>query len=195
METPYYFQARIDVQTYSFVGFRQLAPLLDELNERYNSVGANVYDFEPPAAGFSEIAITIAVTAPVAYLSSFLASWAAEDAKALRRKMLELMHRNQENQHGRRYLPMRVEMGRVRFYLHEQVSDEELVKRLRAAQEYTAALPEEAFAGEAGPGEFGLYWDKKSETWKGGIYGFREERCAPERLLSKNPGDIICFES
>lgn len=195
MNSPHYFGVKVDVGSYAFVGFGQLAPFLDELNERYNSVAAKVHDFEPPAAGFSEIAITVAVTAPVAYLSSFLATWAAEDAKALRQKMLDLMHRNQENEHGRRYLPMRIEIGRVRFYLHEQLTDEELVQRLRAAQDYTATLPEQAFDGEAGPGEFGLFWDKNSETWKGGIYGFREERCAPERLLSADPGEVICYES
>lgn len=195
MESPHYFGVKVDVSSYAFVGFEQLAPFLDELNGRYNSVGAKAHDFEPPAAGFSEIAITVAVTAPVAHLSSFLATWAAEDAKALRQKMLDLMPRNQENEHGRRYLPMGIEIGRVRFYLHEQLTDEELVQRLRASEDFTATLPDEAFDGEAGPGEGGLFWDKNSKTWKGGIYGFREERCAPERLLSADPGEVICYES
>lgn len=209
MDSPYYFGAKISVQSYSFVSFGELAPFLDELNSKYNSVEATVYDFEPPAAGFSEIAVTVAVAAPIAYLSSLLATWAAEDAKALRQRLLGVMRRSKQNPSGRRYLPMRVELGRVRFYFHDDVTEEELVGRLRAAHEFAASLPEAAFEGEPGPGEYGLYWDKKTNSWKGSIYGLREGFCRPswmgdpapkrkadwfaQEITTGDPDDIICY--
>lgn len=192
MDHEHYFQIKLSVGSFSFVSFSGLAPFLDELNKRHFSVSATVHDFEPPAAGFSEIAITVAVAAPTAYLSSFLATWAAEDAKALRRRMLEAMKRGKENAYGRRYVPLRVEIGRVRFYFHEQLNDEELVERLRAAQEFAASLPEEAFEGQGGPGEYGYFWDRSAKAWKGGIYGYSDEICLPEGMLTENPGDVIC---
>lgn len=187
------FDVKVHVGSFSFVSFSGLAPFLDELNKRHFSVDASVYDFEPPAAGFSEIAITVAVAAPAAYFSTFLATWAAEDAKALRRKMLDLFQRGKVSGSGRRYVPMRVELDRVRFYFHEQLDDEELVARLKAAQEFAASLPEEAFEGRAGPGEYGLFWDRKLKAWRGGIYEYQAGHCSPERMLTDNPGDLICY--
>jgi len=189
------FDVRVHVGSFSFISFSRLAPFLDELNKRYVFVAASVSDFEPPASGFTEIAITLAVAAPAAYFSSFLATWAAEDAKALRRKMLDLFDLGKVNSHGRRYVPMRVELGRVRFYFHEQLDDEELVTRLKAAQDFVASLPEVAFEGLGGPGEYGLFWDRKLKSWRGGIHGYQAGYCVPERVLSDDPGDLICYES
>jgi hypothetical protein len=195
MDREYYFQANLSVGSFSFVSFSDLAPFLDELSKRNFSVSATVVDFEPPAAGFSEIAITVAVAAPTAYLSTFLATWAAEDAKALRRKLLNVMKRSRESPSGRRYVPLRVEIGRVRFYFHEQINDQELVTRLRAAQDLVAALPERAFEGQSGPGEYGFFWDRNEEKWKGGIYQYSNEYCLPERMLTDDPGNVNCYES
>lgn len=190
MDNPEYFSAKVHVQSFSFVSFADLAPVLDELNIRHNSVEAAVYDFEPPAAGFSEIAITIATDASAA----ILATLALQGAGELRRKLLQVMSKSKSNPDGRRYVPLRVQIGRVRFYFHEVVSEEELLERIRAAQELAASLPDEAFQGEAGPGEYGFFWDDIGKAWRGGIYGYSGEICHPENMLSDDPGELICIE-
>lgn len=190
MDNPDYFSAKVHVHSFSFVSFADLAPVLDELNKRHNSVEAAVYDFEPPAAGFSEIAITIATDASAA----ILATLALQGAGELRRKLLQVMNKAKSNAHGRRYVPLRVQIGRVRFYFHEMVSEEELLERLQAAQEFAASLPGDAFSGETGPGEYGLFWDDKEKAWRGSIYGYSGSRCFPENMLSDNPGELICIE-
>jgi hypothetical protein len=190
VDSPENFTAPVHVHSFSFVSFAELAPVLDELNKRHNTVEAAVYDFEPPAAGFSEIAITIATDASAA----ILATLALQGGGNLLGKLRRLMNHAKKNPYGRHYVPLRVQIGRVRFYFHEVVSEEALLERLRAAHEFSLSLPPEAFLGEAGPGEIGMYWDDKSKAWRGGINGFRDEYCYPENMLSGDPGDVICIE-
>jgi hypothetical protein len=192
MDNPEFFTAHVNVGAYGFVSFEDLAPVLDELSDlrRHNIVRASVADFEPPAAGFSEIAVTIATDAS----ATILATLALQGAGELRRKLLQLMGKARKNRHGRRYLPLSVEIGRVRFYFQEVVSEEALLERLQAAQEFAASLPGEAFLGKSGPGVYGLFWDDQGKTWRGSIYGYSGDLCSPEHMLSDNPGNLICIE-
>lgn len=83
----------------------------------------------------------------------------------------------------------------MRFYFHEQIDDEELIARLSAAQNLVASLAQGAFDGHAGPGEYGFFWDRADEKWKGGIYQYSNGYCLPERMLTDDPGNVICYES
>jgi len=113
-----------------------------------------------------------------------LEAWAAEDAKSLRAKVLEILKKGRKKVNHRIYIPLKVEAGKVRFYFHEPVSDEEFVKRLHAAIELVNDLPAESLEGQTGPGEYGLFWHEDSQSWKGqlwGVIGFNEF-CFPDNF-------------
>lgn len=180
------FEAEVNVAAIGTVqSYSDLAPLLDELNKRHAWVKASVSSFEPPAAGMTEIAVTLALAAPVTYLKSFIETWATEDAKAVRAAVKDIVDKGRQNRHGRRFIPFRLELGGVRFYFHERLTDDTMQDRLRAAQVLIDSLPSEAFEGQPGPGEYGFFWDSGSNTWKGSIFGhpqYGSGICIPENL-------------
>ncbi len=73
-------------------------------------------------------------------------------------------------QEWRRYVPLEVRVGAVRFYFEDPLTDEEFGKHLRKAIEVADSLPETGLEGIAGPGEFGLEWNENSQSWYGDIY-------------------------
>ncbi|MEA2583655.1 MAG: hypothetical protein QOF33_1740 [Thermomicrobiales bacterium] len=192
-----------EIQVWSvatLVSYSDAGPLLDELNKRYAFVRTSFSSHEPPAADFSEIAFALTVGTGVGgalvYFKSFLEAWAAEDAKALRSRLANLTKQGWQNKWGRRFVPFTLSFGTVRFLFHEQLGEDEMLERIKAASELLKSLPEEAFELERipGGGGEGLYWDKKSKQWLGVIGGWGGEHCFPDGVLSEKPGDIICLE-
>jgi hypothetical protein len=181
------------------VSYVDLGPLLDELNRHHVTVRVESTSFEPPASGFTEIAVAISVTVgagALAYLKGFLEGWAAEDAKAIRSHLAQLTNRGRQNQYGRRFVPITVSLGPIRLIFHERLDDDEITERIRAASELLRSLPEEAFEGERRPGGGGdgLYWDSNRNEWRGIIGNWGGERCIPYGVLSEEPGELICYE-
>jgi hypothetical protein len=196
--TDYRDPSRVNVYSAGILSFSDLAPFLDELNRRHMFVDAEVSSHTPPAAGFSEIALYVFLgvssSVPVIYLKGFIEGWAEEDAKALRSHVVEILKRGWQTSWGRRFVPFTIELGKVRYRFHERVNEEQLLERIKAAAQHAASLPDEAFEGNGGPGEYGLWWDDKSKTWKGSIYGYSDDMCFPENVLGEGPGDVICRE-
>ena len=172
-----------------------IAPLLDEINTQYAKVETTAWSHEPPAAGLSEIALIISASGAAIYLKAFLEAWAAEDARMIRKHLASLTQKGRKNKLGRHFVPFRIELGAVRFFFHEQLSDDEVLERLRAALKLVQSLPDEAFQGPGGPGEAGLWWDRSRQGWRGAIGTWGGEFCMPENVLSDEPGDLICYES
>lgn len=161
------------------VSATDIAPLIDELSFRHHSVELVVMSSEPPAAGWTEIAIALSVSAPISvpavlYFKSFLAAWAEEDARVLRQKLYAFIRERRKGPGGRRYIPVQVVMGGVRFYFFGEMSDEEFQRRLRAASDLMQTLPDECFVGSPGPGEYHYSWDSDKGGWRGTAFGLGE---------------------
>ena len=168
---------RFTVTSHDRLSAVDLAPLSDELSKKYMFVSTNVSRFRPPAAGWLEVALSlapfIAGAGAAKYAAAFLDTWASEDAKAIRARVLERI-RDIKERHGMPPIPLELTIGRARFYFHEPVNDKEFIKRLNAAKQVVSQLPDEAFDNVPGPGEFGHVWDKSSQSWKGMVYGFHQ---------------------
>lgn len=180
------------------LSYSDVAPFLDELGHRHMFVDATVTEHEPPAFGFSEIALTLIVAnTAVPYLRAFFSTWGEEDARQLRAELLTLLERGRCSKSGRKYMPMTVHLvradnidhlpipTRVRFNFHRPLTEEEFLEQIRAAQSYVDSLPDEAFEGSGGPYENSLFWDDNVQSWRGVVTGFREdERYFPPDLLA-----------
>jgi len=172
-----------------------IAPLLDELNTRYAVVNTSSYSHEPPAAGLTEIALVITASGAAIYLKAFIESWAADDAKALRKHLSSITKRGRKNKWGRHFVPFELRLGSVQFYFHESLDEDEILERIRAAVELVRSLPDEAFEGPGRESGHGLWWDRCRREWRGYIGTWGGEFCIPENVLSDEPGDLICYES
>lgn len=166
-------EARFSVNAVGPVqSFTDIAPLLEALGLRHSSVQASVSGMEPPAAGMTEIAVWVLVSAPIIYLKSFLESWAAEDAKDIRLAILEILRNGRSNRNGRRYYPLEVSLktkqglGNVDFFFEDELTEEELLRRLRSAQALVSALDDSKFEVRSGPPENGFFWNAERRCWR-----------------------------
>lgn len=181
----------------TLLSYSDLAPFLDEMSKRHVSVNADVSSYEPPAAGFTEIALSITVVAAgggVIYLKSFLETWAAEDAKAIRSQLSRFSELGWRGAHGRRFVPFTITLGPISFYFHEKLDEDAMLERTRAATALVQSLPDEAFECNPRESGYGLWWDRNRREWRGYIGTWGGEHCSPEGVLSEEPGDMICHE-
>jgi hypothetical protein len=138
--------------------------------------------WHPPAAGFGEAALYIWLgTASLAYLKGFFEEWGKGDAQGLREAIIELAKRGRKSptSTGRTFMPCEMRLGRIRFYFREIRSDEDFVEQINAAQEFVQSLPDVAFEGSAGPGEYGMFYGRKNKSWEGSIFEFTEFKHLP----------------
>ncbi len=154
-------------------------PVGDELESVYQArVSVSIVDREPPAAGMSEIAMTILATGAIGLLVKFFEPLVAHAGEQLRDKLLAAIREGKSNKEtGRRYVPVCIEFGisdsegPVRYCFHGEIDEEELLLRLRAAQEHIQTLPPELFAVASGPLVNGFFWDEAAGRWRGQVSG------------------------
>lgn len=133
----------------------------------------------------TEIALILVPAAiAVPYLKSFFEEWGREDAKALRASLLSLFERGRKSRHDerRRFIPCQVTLGSARFYFHQVIDEPEFEKRIKAAHELVASLPDDWFEGNAGPPEYGMFWNRETEAWEGSIWQKTEFKGLPTDL-------------
>lgn len=169
------------------VGIDVTQPIEEELAELYEAqIQSASYDFEPPAAGFTEIAFTAAVTGGVVLLYKVFEPLVTAAGEAFRDSVMNLIRNGRKSKvSGRTYVPLRIELGSdpadphpntpVRYYFHGQMDEDGLLLRLRAANEHVRTLPPELFSGSGGPSENGLFWDKEQQRWRGTVWRYRDE--------------------
>lgn len=93
--------------------YSDIASFLDQLNQRHMFVDATVSSTEPPAAGFSEIALSLLVASTsIPYLKGFFSTWGEEDARQLRAELLKLLERGRRGKSGRGFLPLTIHLSR-----------------------------------------------------------------------------------
>lgn len=187
---------QVQISTITTVlSYTDIAPFLDEISSHYAKIETTAWSHEPPAAGFTEIALVITASGAAIYLKAFIESWAADDAKALRKHLSSITKRGRKNKRGRHFVPFELRLGSVQFYFHESLDEDEILERIRAAVELVRSLPDEAFEGPGRESGRGLWWDRSRREWRGYIGTWGGEFCIPENVLSDEPGDLICYES
>lgn len=130
--------------------------------------------YEPPAAGFSEIANVVSFLADSKELLLPAASWVAGRyggaASDKFRGVLSRCRRSRDS--GRPYVPMMIGFGTdprypsVRFFFHREVVDDELRRQLFGMVQILERLPEEAFRSAPGSTENGFSWDHQEARWR-----------------------------
>lgn len=134
-------------------------------------------EYEPPAAGLSEIANLMSLIADSKEL--VLAAWFIADryggtAKSKLRRIIQTSRKNNES--GRPYIPLMLAFGTkrnlpsVRFYFHGDPVEEQLKRQLTAMAEVLESLPEEALGEMPGPQEYGYFWDQDRGQWRGTLF-------------------------
>jgi hypothetical protein len=167
----------IEVVAVGTLTHEELAPLLDELREQFFIVRTESWHMVPPMAGGPDVGVVITLITDALsndlvklYLVHVLAKWAEKDSETFRRKLAEALRRGKTPRGYRLILPGTFVCGRLRFYFDEELSQDELTERFNAMQALVSTLAPEQIAGERpGPGEYGLYWDKRSKSWAGEI--------------------------
>lgn len=157
----------------SLQSYADLAPFLDELTQRYASVSVHVAPMEPPAADFSEIAVTLSLLADYADEASiyvilrFIDSLLDDHFKALRGHIRRILERARKNSYDRRFVPFELRFGGVQFLFHQRLDEESLLLRLEGVKQVIASLPAEAFTGRQGIRLRTMYfWHDDIGEWK-----------------------------
>lgn len=144
-----------------------------EIERRYN-------ESEPPAAGMSEIATILEVivnSKEVILMLLVVAANAKGPARrvaAALRKHIRTANKREESQRG--YIPFCLtvgtnhQYGSVRFYFHGDISDDQFEKQMWEARRLVESLPDEQLAAMPGPQEYGFFWDRNADTWRGRLY-------------------------
>lgn len=145
---------------------------LDELPNSQLVWEASIY--EPPAAGFSEIANFVSFLADSKELLLPVATWLAGkyggEASDKFRDVLSQCRRSRDT--GRPYVPMMIGFGTnpdfpsVRFFFHREANAEELREQLQGMIAVLESIPENAFYSSPGPTENGFFWDHKQRRWR-----------------------------
>lgn len=159
-------------------------PVTDELGHIYDTrVEVSILGGEPPAAGMSEIALTIAASGiTTALVVEFFKPLVSHAGQQFRDKILTAIRNGKQSKaSGRRYAPVLIELGTgdrpnpVRYFFHGDIDAGELLHRLQAADEHVRTLPPELFSGPAGPPENAFYWDVEEDRWRGGVFRYPDE--------------------
>jgi hypothetical protein len=161
-------------------------PFEEELRSLFGiQLESHHYDREPPAAGMSEIAITLSILGSSAgfgvwALKSFFEPVITEAGERFRDRVFQLSReatRSAESQ--REYIPLIIQFGAqgsefsttpVRYVFQDIRSLAELEERLEAASEHIRQLPNNLFTAPDGPIESSFFWDRDTRTWRGNVY-------------------------
>lgn len=155
--------------------YADLAPLLDELAKRYNKLSARVSAFEPPAAGFTEIAVSLSWVAetardhpiPTYLVLRFLDTLLEDGARRIRAEISRITREARSSSHGRRFVPFELRLGPIALLFHRAVDEEQLSSQIQVAREYIAGMPaEELESSIPGPFRSWFYWDVSQNSWK-----------------------------
>lgn len=162
------------------------APFIGELEAHFGNVEARPINSEPPAAGFSEISMVLTAlggVVSVAFITGFFEELGSESARQLREGLRRVLERGRRNYWGRKYSPLCIELGQARFHFHQPLSEDELLKRIRKADELVKSLPPEAYDGRPqGPMEYGFFWDTETEQWRGELWQLYGKYWFPPRF-------------
>jgi hypothetical protein len=159
-------------------------------------IESSSFDFEPPAAGMTEIAFTIIATGTLGLAFKFFEPLVTAAGEAYRDEVLRLLRigrRSKESDRG--YIPLKIALGEtssgpyphtpVRYYFHGKLDEAELLIRLKAADEHVRTIPPEFFSGLGGPPENGFFWDEEEGRWRGTIWRYPDP-CFGEFWLPPN---------
>lgn len=159
-----------------------VAPIGDELEQIFaHSVSRHPQDHEPPAAGYSEIAVIASITGGVGLLYKLFEPLVTDLGERFRDRVLEMCNVvTRRNEQSRVYTPLEISFGTkmegewamtpVRYYFHGRMDAEELLFRLQAAHDHLQSIPPEMFEGLGGPGENGFFWDGRERRWRGNVW-------------------------
>lgn len=169
--------------------YKDLAPLLDELSKRFYRLDAHVSSFEPPAAGFTEIAVSLTwvvdTTKDHPFLTyaalRFIDTLLEDGARKIRREMARITREARINQHGRRFVPFEMNLGPVKFLFHRPADESKLIEQIAELKKLVAALPVGVFV-ETQRSQFANWF-----SWDSDVGGWRRVR---EGNLSWWPKDL-----
>jgi hypothetical protein len=155
--------------------YEDLGPLLDEFAKRYNNFTSRVTAFEPPAASFTEIAVSlswIVDTArehpiPTYFALRFIDTLLEDGARRIRSEISRITREARVNQHGRRFVPFELNLGRLKYLFHRPVDEPQLAAQLKAIKEAISSLPSDIFIDES-RGQFAdwFFWDRELACWR-----------------------------
>lgn len=190
---------QLHIGSFSSVVDRQISTAVeDSLAELYQvPVTSSSTDSEPPAAGMTEIALTILVSGAATLLAEFFKPLITDAGEACRNKVMDVIRNGRRSKKsGRKYLPLLIALGNdpdsqqpsmaVRYYFHGRLDDDDLLVRLMAANDHVASIPVEVFEGTGGPAEVGFYWDEQQNRWRGGASHQDPEQTYGEFWLPKD---------
>lgn len=130
-----------------------------------------------PAFGLAEVTLTVGIVGPLVY--KFLEPLITTAGEAFRDKVLDII-RKTKGAPGGPYIGVSIEFGDasdeefpdtpIRYYFYRQVDDQELMKRLKAADQHLSSLPPELLSERAAPVEYGFFWDRKTQRWRGCVW-------------------------
>lgn len=155
--------------------YEDLAPLLDDLSERFCNLSVHVSPIEPPAAGFSEIAVSISWAVEAAKEHPFL-TYAAlrfvdtlleDGARKIRAEIARVTREARANRHGRRFVPLEINLGPVKFLFHRPMVEAGLVDQFEGMKATVSSLPTGTFVTRR-TGEFTnwFFWDSERGNWQ-----------------------------
>jgi hypothetical protein len=171
-------QSPIVLQTSGTIGFEELTPLLVELNKSFAYVRASVSaeGFEPADAGFTHIALTIATWGGLEVAKAFIQTLVDGSSDGIRAELRRIISSGGKSKINprKKFAATALELSGVRFYFEHSLDDEELRHRLAKAYEFIGALPASVTSESCGPSEYGLAWNRSTDSWEGSIQGYGE---------------------
>ncbi len=168
----------IEVQIPSHLTYDDMKPLLDPLEEN-SSEKLKVWrsSHEQAAAGI-DVAIIVEIgpaTVTAVSAAGFL-GWAIKRSmgafldhlgQASGENVVAMLKKARWSNSSRKNIPMSINAGAVRFnFAEDEITLEDLKKRLDKARELVSELPENAFSSRSFPPECGLYWDEDTDSWQ-----------------------------
>ena len=165
---------QIQVEILSAHTFSDLAPILDELSQRWAYVDACRLSFDPPAAGAEIALIDIAVSAGAGAAGSltakaiwelFFQRFTSAHGVHLRARVADYLEYAQPEEFAGRK-PLSITCSDVRLYYPEGISRSDLDTSLTKARHLGDTLPESEFHSRASPDSInGYYWDNQAKLW------------------------------
>lgn len=149
----------------------QLVDFLSELRQSVSDVRIERYPSGPGGPGEIYFLVSLVGIAGGFYLKAFLEALGAEHAKALNRKLLDVLHSSEARQHFRRMYPLRIGANKTWFHIAKPCFAEELTARFRLAAEVVEHIEAGKLAGAgASPlqdeDQHCFCWDEESDLWK-----------------------------
>lgn len=176
---------RVHLRTDKRLSYRETAPLLDALNERFLLVEAERWNFKPPAAaggGGPDVIVSLVFASfhGMSRLSRVLGDADMRDLvkavvvelvkgsnSAVRKEIVRLIALARARRVTAHSAPFRIEIESLPFYFDEEVTEDEFIERCKRASDFVGKLPMGDLSVVPGPGEYGFYWDGESNGWKG----------------------------